>query len=113
MRPEDGDSMFLQNVCIYLQVHTQSQPRGTSLTEGAHFIHVMCSFIDVLCIEASDELHPFSSPLRIQKVLQMTMTGSERLRHPSPGIAVAFCNDVPSVRTHGRDTHFNQSVLLL
>jgi hypothetical protein len=27
--PEDGDSMFLQNVRIYLQVHTASQPRTT------------------------------------------------------------------------------------
>jgi hypothetical protein len=28
---EDGDSMFLQNVGIYLQVHTALQPRTTSI----------------------------------------------------------------------------------
>jgi hypothetical protein len=28
--PEDGDSMFLRNVGIYLRVHTVSQPRTTS-----------------------------------------------------------------------------------
>jgi hypothetical protein len=26
--PEDGGSMFLRNVCIHLQVHTASKPRG-------------------------------------------------------------------------------------
>jgi hypothetical protein len=28
--PEDGDSMFLQNVGLYLQVYMVSQPRSTS-----------------------------------------------------------------------------------
>jgi hypothetical protein len=30
LRAEDGDSMFLRNDGIYLQVHTVSQPRTTS-----------------------------------------------------------------------------------
>jgi hypothetical protein len=38
-RPEDGDSMFLQNAGIYLKVHTALQPRRPTSTRdisGSH-----------------------------------------------------------------------------
>lgn len=33
INPENGDSVFLRNVCIYLQVHKALQPKRLTTTE--------------------------------------------------------------------------------
>jgi hypothetical protein len=38
-RPEDGDSTFFRNVCIYLQVHIASQLRTTTSTSSQPWQH--------------------------------------------------------------------------
>jgi hypothetical protein len=46
--PEDGDGMFLQNIGIYLQVHTTSQPRTATLTNSLLIMRIVfisiCAF---------------------------------------------------------------------
>jgi hypothetical protein len=39
--PEDGDSMFLRNVCIYLRVNTASESKGTSSCNSAVKINLI------------------------------------------------------------------------
>jgi hypothetical protein len=39
--PEDGGNMFLRNVCIYLQVHTELQHRSPTLTLQSSFCVLM------------------------------------------------------------------------
>jgi hypothetical protein len=38
---EDGDGLFLQNIDIYLQVHTTSQPRTTTLTNSLLIMRIV------------------------------------------------------------------------
>jgi hypothetical protein len=39
--PEDGDSLFLRNVCTYLQVHTALQPKRQQSTSNILTIYEM------------------------------------------------------------------------
>jgi hypothetical protein len=50
--PEDGKSMFLRNVVIYLRVYAASQPRITTLSSSPPRERQISQFDDWLCIES-------------------------------------------------------------